>query len=98
MTQAQWIASIEAQGTLTVDMCAGHVGQALADGDAALVSSILGGSALNNAQINARGELLAMFSLYQAAALAGAGTVLSAAGRTELVNRGSNYYNVTGAP
>lgn len=98
MTNAQWVASIEPQGTLTIDLCAGHVAQALADGDAALVGLVLGGTALTAAQGQARNEMVSLFSIYQAATDAAPGTVLLAAARTQLVNRGSNYYAVTGAP
>jgi hypothetical protein len=98
VTSAQWAASIEPQGTLTIDMCPAHMAQALQDGDAALAGLVLAGTALTVAQGTARLELLSLFSIYEAAALAGPGTVLALAARTQLVTRGLNYYTVTGAP
>jgi hypothetical protein len=98
MTNAQWVASIEALGVLTTNMLAGHTSQALQDGDAALIAAFLAGTPLTAGQISARDTMLAVFSLAQAAAISSPGALLVAAARTQFVNVGSNYYTITGAP
>lgn len=98
MTKAQWEASIPAQGILIVDECATFVAQALSDGDAQLATDLLGGSAATNAQLNSRAELVALFSLYGRASQDTPGTVLTTQSRNALLNAGTNFYNVTGAP
>jgi hypothetical protein len=98
MTNAAWVASIEAAGVLTVDMARGHIAQAIQDGDAALLGSILAGTALSAAQISAREEMWAIFSIVSSADVANAAALVPGVARTQLINRGTNYYTVTGAP
>ena len=98
MTRAQWNASIEAQGVLTVGMSVIHIQQALQDGDNALVLLILAGTPLSAAQINARDNMVHGLALYTAAGVQNAAAIVSTAARNQIVNQGDGYYAATGAP
>ena len=98
MTRAEWNASIEAQGTLTVEMVPTHIQQALQDGDGALVDVVLAGTPLTGAQLSTRRNLKYGLEIYTLASSLGPSVVVSAAARNQIVNQGNNYYVVTGAP
>lgn len=98
MTRAQWNASIEPQGSLTIGMTVIHIQQALSDGDAALVALILAGTPLTTAQINSRKNVMHGLALYNTANVVNAAALVGTAARNQIVNQGDGYYAVTGAP
>jgi hypothetical protein len=97
MTQAQWVASVPPQGTLTLAMCPNLVAQALSDGDNACALTVET-AGVPPAALGARADLFALFSYYTTAALADPGGVLSTPARTALINAGTSYYSTSGAP
>lgn len=98
MTRAQWNASIEAQGILTIGMSVVHIQQALQDGDNALVALIIAGTPLSAAQISARDNMVHGLALYSAANFQNSVAIVSTAARNQIVNQGDGYYAATGAP
>ena len=98
MTRAEWNASIEAQGTLTVGMVPAHIQQALQDGDGALVGLTLNGTPLTAGQISSRDNLKAGLEIYAAASFQNSAAIVSLAARTQIITQGDGYYAVTGAP
>lgn len=98
MTRAQWNASIEPQGVLTIGMTVVHIQQALQDGDAALVALVLAGTPLSAAQINTRRNVMYGLELYKAADFVNTAAIVSTAARNQIVNQGDGYYVATGAP
>lgn len=98
MTRAQWNASIEPQGVLTIEQVVRHINQALVDGDRALVDATLSGVAVTNVQITARDHLKSSLEVYTAASHHGHNAIVSEEVRTRVVSQGDNYYGTTNAP
>lgn len=99
MTRAQWNASIEPQGVLTIGNVVTHIRQALTDGDAALVDATRAGVAPTNVQLTARDHLKSSLEVYSAAAgHHHSSLIVSEAVRTRVVSQGDNYYGTTNAP
>lgn len=100
MTRAQWNASIEGLGVLTVEMGLGHLQQALNDGDMQLATNVTTGISATGAQITARTNLKWGAEIYSSAVfgLGQGASILSLTTRNQLITQGDNYYAVTGAP
>jgi hypothetical protein len=98
MTRAAWNASIEAQGVLTIAMSVVHIQQAIQDGDAALVGTLLAGTAITAPQATARTNIYHGLDLYGAANVTNPAAIVGAAARTQLIAQGDGYYGTTGAP